>query len=173
MTVQISPLLAHDVALLQRISRQTFVETFGGQNTEADMQQYLHERLSAERLSQELAHPSSYFYLATVDGEPAGYLKLNTGEAQTEAEAPEALEVERIYVLRAHQHEGIGQALLTHALTVAIQMYRSYVWLGVWEHNEKAIRFYRRNHFEVYSRHVFTLGSDPQTDLMMRRTLTY
>ena len=43
------------------------------------------------------------------------------------------------------------------------------IWLGVWERNARAISFYERWVFEKVGDHVFRLGSDDQTDLIMAR----
>lgn len=169
MKAKIQPISIAQVEQLQQISRATFRETFADVNTEEDMHDYLENRLSISRLTDELSQPESFFYFAMIDGHAVGYLKLNTGTAQTEHEADDALEVERIYVLKDYQSEGIGRLLFRHALATASEKQCRYVWLGVWEHNEKALRFYRKNGFEVFSKHVFRLGSDDQTDLMMRK----
>ncbi|RYY94700.1 MAG: GNAT family N-acetyltransferase, partial [Chitinophagaceae bacterium] len=89
-----------DLAALQRIGRQTFSETFSAHNSEADMRQYLDTGFADAKLLAELEHPESAFYFAEAGGVVVGYLKLNWGAAQTEAQEPGALEIERIYVLR-------------------------------------------------------------------------
>lgn len=94
---------------------------------------------------------------------------LNTGEAQSEPEDKSALEVERIYVLQSAHGTGVGQALFETAIRQAKEGHHPYLWLGVWEHNPRAIRFYERNGFEVYGEHTFVLGGDPQRDLLMKR----
>lgn len=161
----------HQIEALQDISRRTFRETFGNQNTEEDMRNYLENSLSKERLTNELAQKNSHFFFLFIDDHLAGYLKLNTAEAQTEREAPNALEVERIYLLKDYQGCGAGQLLLDYTIDYARQHNHAYVWLGVWEHNHKALAFYKRNGFKEFSQHVFKLGSDEQTDIMMRRTI--
>lgn len=159
-----------DLNLLRALSAETFRETFAESNTEEDMARYITEHFSAERLGSELRTPESRFYLAqTAEGEVVGYLKLNTGTAQTEPEAPEALEIERIYVLRAFLGAGVGQRLFEEACHQAEAGRHPYLWLGVWEHNPRAIRFYEKNGFSVYGEHTFVLGGDPQRDLLMKR----
>lgn len=157
---------------LRQLSLETFRATFANSNSAEDMAHYEAEAFSLERLSAELSTGGSRFYLALDDERQAlGYLKLNTGSAQSEAEAPEALEIERIYTLPKTHGSGLGQQLLDYALSLAQQEGRPYIWLGVWEHNARALRFYRRNGFEVYGAHDFVLGSDRQRDLLMKRKL--
>ena len=100
-----------------------------------------------------------------------GYLKLNTAHAQTEPQAADALEIERIYVLSNYHGGGVGQALYHHAMSVAEDRKASYVWLGVWEHNHRALRFYEKNGFIAFGTHIFQLGNDQQTDILMKKSV--
>jgi ribosomal protein S18 acetylase RimI-like enzyme len=158
---------------LQLISRQTFYETFADGNTEANMTQYLDEGFSIAKLTSELNNPNSSFYFATSDGAIIGYLKLNVGSAQTEMQDENPLEIERIYVLKAYQGQGVGQLLYDKAIEIARQMSAAYVWLGVWEKNPRAISFYKKNGFVAFDTHIFILGNDRQTDIMMRLEMAY
>ncbi|HET8572531.1 MAG TPA: GNAT family N-acetyltransferase [Edaphocola sp.] len=160
-----------DLLPLQKLARLTFRETFTAQNTEENMRQYLSERLSAKALLAELSHPLSRFYMVLCEEQPLGYLKLNFGSAQSEPEDTAAMEIERFYIYRQYHGWGVGQFLLDSALEVAKQEQVSYVWLGVWEENARAIQFYRKNGFSVFDKHRFILGNDVQTDLMMRAEL--
>ncbi|RYZ19949.1 MAG: GNAT family N-acetyltransferase [Chitinophagaceae bacterium] len=168
-TIEIRTAGAEDLALLQQLGRKTFLETFSESNTAENMQHYLAESFSAERLTRELQTPGSSFYLAFAGKRPAGYLKVNTGRAQTELHDGQALEIERIYVLHQFQGQKVGQALFEKALRLAGEMGASCVWLGVWEQNEKAIGFYKKNGFVVFDKHLFQLGGEAQTDILMKR----
>lgn len=150
---------------------QTFSETFSSCNSEENMSSYLGSAFSAEKLSKELSDPGSAFYFAESQGREMAYLKVNIGGAQTEMNEQNALEIERLYVLKEHIGKGIGQLLCDKALDLALEGRKDYVWLGVWEHNERALRFYRRNGFVIFDQHSFILGDDHQTDLMMKRDL--
>lgn len=158
---------------LQQIAEQTFVETFAASNSASDMAAYVADRLSEAQLLHELQQPGSRFYFAFLNDQLAGYLKLNTGAAQSHPEMPEALEIERIYVLKAFQGQKIGRFLLQKAFEEARLMQAPYVWLGVWEENQQAIRFYEQHGFAQYDTHVFQLGSDAQTDWLMKIDLHY
>ncbi|GAB2962513.1 GNAT family N-acetyltransferase [Hymenobacter coalescens] len=161
----------HDVAALQQIGRQTFFETFAAGNSAQNMQAYLAEGFARDKLAAELQNPDSAFYFAEQEGRVIGYLKVNTGTAQTEAQAAPALEIERIYVLQAFHGQQVGQRLHDQALELAAQARAEYVWLGVWEENPRAIRFYQKNGFVAFGQHVFRLGDDAQTDILMKRPL--
>ncbi|PVY37260.1 GNAT family N-acetyltransferase [Pontibacter virosus] len=169
--IAIKKVTLSDVAQLQKISRQTFSETFSVGNTEDNLKKYLEEGLSVEKLTAELRDNNSQFYFATIDDKVVGYLKLNSGQAQTELKDDKGLEIERIYVLKAYHGKRVGQVLYEHAIHIARQLNVDYVWLGVWEENPRAISFYKKNGFVEFDRHVFKLGDDEQTDIMMRLQL--
>ena len=159
------------IIALQSISKQTFFETFAAVNSEENMEKYLTESLSIEKLTAELSNPNAEFYFATLDNEVLGYLKVNFGAAQTELKDPNGLEIERIYVLKAYHGKKVGQLLFDKALAIAKTAKVNYVWLGVWEENHKAINFYQKNGFIEFDKHIFILGEEAQTDLMMKLEL--
>jgi ribosomal protein S18 acetylase RimI-like enzyme len=158
----------NEVEQLQSISRQTFAETFSDSNSKENMDKYLNENLSIQKLSEELNNENSHFFFIKDGERNIGYLKLNMGPSQTEMKDETALEIERIYVIQEYQGKKVGQQLYEKAIQVAKEKKAQYVWLGVWEENHKAIQFYNKNGFEVFDKHVFVLGDEKQTDLMMR-----
>ena len=157
-----------DLEALRNLSIQTFKETFEEVNTEEDMQKYLDENLSIEKLKTELENVNSEFYFAENNGEILGYLKLNFKDAQTEKLEENHFEIERIYVLKAFLGQKIGQILFNKAIEIGREKNLEYVWLGVWKENHRAIRFYGKNGFEIFGKHDFVLGEDVQTDLLMK-----
>lgn len=171
--IQIKRVTSDDISQLQRIGRQTFYETFAAWNSEENMTKYLDESFSTEKLKTELNDNGSEFYFAVLDSNIIGYLKLNFGQAQTELKDNKALEIERIYVVREFQGKNIGQLLYEKAIKIARQKNAEYVWLGVWEENPRAIKFYKKNGFTEFDKHIFVLGGDEQTDIMMKLELKY
>ena len=65
----------------------------------------------------------------------------------------------------------VGQILYDKALEIAQQKDVEFVWLGVWEENRRAINFYKKNGFVEFDKHIFKLGEDEQTDIMMKLKL--
>jgi len=122
----------NDLEKLQKIGKQTFVETFSAVNNAENMVKYLEENLSLEQLLSELNDSNAAFYLALNNNDVVGYLKLNTGVAQTELKDNQSLEIERIYVLKAFHGKNIGQLLFEKAIQEAKKIHVTYVWLGVW-----------------------------------------
>jgi ribosomal protein S18 acetylase RimI-like enzyme len=153
---------------LQKISKQTFYETFSEDNTEENITNYLNESFSIQKLSDELNNANAMFYFAIHNKEIIGYLKLNWGQSQTELKDNKAIEVERIYVLKEYHGKKVGQFLYDHAIRIAKEKNADYVWLGVWEENPRAISFYKKNGFIAFDKHIFKLGNDEQTDIMMK-----
>lgn len=169
--IQITKATLDEILQLQDIGRQTFFETFSAGNSAENMKKYLAEGFSLEKLTAELKDKYADFYLAWFDKKVIGYLKLNFGQSQTELKDNEALEIERIYVLKEFHGKKVGQLLYEKAIQIAKQANVSYVWLGVWEENPRAISFYKKNGFVEFDKHIFKLGDDEQTDIMMKLML--
>lgn len=157
-----------DVAVLQEISISTFAEAFSAKNTVENMNWYLGSAYATAQLCSELLNPDSEFYFAELDGRAIGYLKLNFGMAQTELREDNGLEIQRIYVLNEFHGKKVGQLLIDKALAIARMKGLAYVWLGVWEENPKAIRFYEKNGFIAFDEHTFRFGDEDQRDIMMK-----
>lgn len=170
-TIEVKQVTLNDIGQLQKIGRQTFYETFSAGNSKENMARYLNEGFSIEKLTAELNNENSEFYFALINDEVIGYLKLNFGQSQTEIHDEKALEIERIYVLQEFHGKKVGQVLCEKAIQIAERKNADYVWLGVWEENPRAISFYRKNGFAAFDKHVFKLGDDEQTDIMMRKVL--
>jgi ribosomal protein S18 acetylase RimI-like enzyme len=169
--IEIKRVFSKDVKQLQEIARQTFYETFSEQNTPEDMQNYLENNLSSDKLKQELEEINSEFYFSIYDNKVIGYLKINYGLAQTEIKDQKSVEIERIYVLKTYHGKNVGQVLYEKALDIASIAKAHSIWLGVWEKNRRAINFYKKNGFVEFDKHIFKLGNDNQTDIMMRLQL--
>lgn len=161
-----------EIKKLQEIGRTTFRETFEQVNSQEDMQEYLEQSFSTDKLTGELMNKDSRIYFAILDENVIGYLKINYGSAQTEKQDIDALEIERIYVLKEFHGQKVGQMLYQKAIELAHEMLAPYVWLGVWEKNHRALKFYEKNGFTTFGKHMFLLGSDEQTDLMMKKVLS-
>lgn len=171
-TVQLQLASIRDLEAIQKIGKQTFIETFSESNTPENMHKYVEENFNTEQLSKELSDPDSLFYLAFDNKKVIGYIKLNTGNAQTEMKTGNALEIQRIYVSKQYFGKAVGQLLFNKAIKIAMESRKDFIWLGVWEKNKRAIAFYEKNGFVEFAKHIFKLGEDMQTDLMMKLALT-
>ena len=158
-----------EVDKLHRLSIQTFKETFGAQNTAVDMQAYIEKQLNLEQLTTELQNQDSFFYFAHLDKVVVGYLKLNFNQAQKERVLEgKAFEIERFYILKMHQGKGLGSQLFNKSIEIGKDKGYEQLWLGVWEHNIRALEYYGEKGHTPFGTHVFELGQDAQTDILMQ-----
>lgn len=167
-SIEIKRVSLKDIVQLQKIGKQTFFETFSSGNTEENITKYIEEEFSIEKLTAELKNENSELYFAMCENKVIGYLKVNFGRSQTELRDDKAIEIERIYVLKEFHGKSLGQVLCEKAISIAKQKNADYVWLGVWEANPRAINFYKKNGFVEFDKHIFKLGEDEQTDIMMK-----
>lgn len=160
-----------DLHTLQEFSYKTFNDAFNHLNTPSNMKAYLEKAFNICKMRAELLNPNSRFYFLNVDDGLVGYLKLNDFKAQTDIHDPKSLEIERIYILSEHQGKGLGGILLNKVAEIAAAQKKEYLWLGVWEKNDLAIRFYQKNGFYETGRHSFFIGAEEQMDYIMRKDL--
>ena len=155
-----------DAATLSEISKQTFYDTFTGTCSEADMQLFLESYFNLEQVQFELNNENDFYYLAEKDGNAIGYLRfMEDYENFPQMKQWKSLELKRIYVLKEFHGKGIAQKLMDYTLLYAKENNFEVVWLGVWEHNDRAQKFYTKYGF-VNSGHThdFPIGNTPQTD---------
>lgn len=171
MTIIIKKCTLEDSRKLQEISYETFNETFKHQNSPENINAYLERAFNLKQLEQELSNISSQFFFVYINNEVAGYLKVNTNEAQSEEMGDESLEIERIYIKNKFQKHGLGKYLLHKAMEIAMESNKKKIWLGVWEKNQNAIAFYKKMGFVQTGAHSFYMGDEEQMDFIMTKTL--
>jgi ribosomal protein S18 acetylase RimI-like enzyme len=160
-----------DNILLAELGRRTFFDSFGRDNTPEDMAAYLAASFSPQKQAEELADPRSRFLLAEVDGAAVGYARLRLDEPPAAITGRKPVEIVRFYAVQEWIGRGVGSALMSACLTQAGEMGCDTIWLDVWEHNPRAISFYRKWGFSVVGMQNFQLGSDLQHDLLMQRNV--
>ena len=160
-----------ELSLLVDLGRETFIDAFAELNDPSDFKTYMDEAFSVKRIQAELNNPNSFFYLAYSDSNLVGYIKLNYQDAQTDIKSNEGAELERIYVLKNFQNQNFGQWMLEEAINLARRSGKEFIWLGVWEENPGAIRFYERNGFIKFGKHPYYIGTDKQMDWLMKLDL--
>jgi ribosomal protein S18 acetylase RimI-like enzyme len=166
--IRIVEISLRDLKNLQALARRTFYESFAAVNSEQNMASYMESHFSDEKMTAEILNPNSNFFVALWEEATCGYLKINKGIAQTVLQNGKGLEIERIYIENAFKGRGIGKLFISKAVEVAKLSSANYLWLGVWEHNHQAVQFYEKNGFKPYDKHIFKLGDDEQTDLLMK-----
>jgi len=153
---------------LIEISRITFEDAFEKDNNPIDFSNYMNKAFEMEIIREELLNPNTQFYFSYLDKDLVGYFKLNEGDAQTERFEDKTVELERIYVLQHFQGKQIGRGMLYKAIEIAKAKKASFIWLGVWEKNKEAIKFYERYGFKKFMTHPYYIGNDKQTDWLMK-----
>lgn len=161
-----------DAALIANLSRETFYDTFAEFNTKEDMDKFLAEQFSKEYLMAQVSEVGNIFLLAYSDDQPAGYvfLKESTHEALNNKNS---IEISRLYAKSSFIGKGIGKALMDAAIEEAKKLQKTVIWLGVWEHNHRAINFYKKCGFEKFAEQDFILGNDLQHDWVMKKQLLF
>lgn len=160
-----------DVDLLASFGAHAFREAFGAQNDPEDMDAYLAEHFSPARIQEEIEDPQSIFLLAYLDTRLAGYARLYAGEPPAAVEGFRPIELVRIYVDQEFIGQGFGSALMQVCLDTARSNGYQTIWLGVWEHNPRALHFYFRWGFRKVGTQQFILGRDVQQDYILEYKL--
>ncbi len=168
MNLEFVPCEALHLEVLVEVSKSTFRSAFEEQNNPDDFKTYLDQAFSKKRLCEEMANPNMHFYFVYLNGELAAYFKLNLNDAQTDVKREDSMELERIYVLDQFQGRQLGKHILNWVKSRASEYKKEFIWLGVWEKNERAIAFYERNGFSKFGTHPYYIGNDKQTDWLMR-----
>jgi diamine N-acetyltransferase len=162
-----------DAKLLTDLAYTTFWDAFAHhpKNAPDDLNHYMRQAFNLEQISAELEDEKNVFLIAELEGEAAGYAKIVMDNVEPGITAERPVELSRLYSHQKHLGQGIGQSLMEACFQCAREQGRDVMWLGVWEYNPRAQRFYEKNGFRVVGSHTFQLGADAQTDLLMQREL--
>jgi len=171
MTIKIEAVKKTQIEALRQIVETTFLDTFAHLNVPENIAIYSAQAFTPTQIQNEFNNKNSFFFFIYDDDEVAGYLKLNIEDAQTESDLDNAVEIERIYIIRSLQGRGLGKTLFEFSLQFANDRSAAWLWLGVWDQNAKAIDFYKRLGFREFSQHAFNLGKERQTDILMKMRL--
>ncbi|MEP7148359.1 MAG: GNAT family N-acetyltransferase [Acidobacteriota bacterium] len=162
-----------DAKLLTDLAYATFWDAFAHhpKNAPDDLNYYMRQAFNEEQIAAELTDAKNIFLIAEIDGEAAGYSKIVIDRIEPGVTAERPVELSRLYSHQKHLGQGVGQTLMDACFERAKVEDRDVMWLGVWEFNPRAQRFYEKNGFRIVGSHVFQLGKDEQTDLLMQREL--
>jgi len=160
-----------DAEIIADISRQTFYETFALENTTSDMEKFMNEQFTREKLIQEVNEPWLTFFLAFIDNDTVGYVKLRDAAVPSELVSQSCIEIARIYSVQNMIGKGVGKKLMQTCHDLATQRKKQILWLAVWKENHRAIDFYERWGFEIFGEQDFLLGDDLQRDWLMKKAI--
>jgi diamine N-acetyltransferase len=156
-----------DAPSLSVLAERTFRDAFGARNSPGNMDLHCSRMFGAEIQQREIEDPGLITTVAESDGRMIGFSQLRPGQAHASVAAARPTELRRLYVVAGSHGHGVGRQLMQEALAAAAREGCDVLWLGVWEHNPKAMAFYRRFGLEIVGTHAFMLGQDRQRDLVM------
>lgn len=167
--------IKEDARLLSDISGTTFLDTFKGTCTVEDMAEFIETYFNTEQVSKELDDPNDFYFIGFIGDEAVGYIRMKEEENEIPGlDKYKGIELKRIYVLANYHSQKIGAKLMTFALDFAAEKNYDLVWLGVWEHNTKAMAFYEKFGFrDSGTTHPFPIGNTPQTDRWFYKIITH
>ena len=158
---------ANDAEALAILAERTFRDAFGARNTAENMDLHCTRSFGTGIQARELADAGLVTTLAAESGRLVGFSQLYLSKPHACITAARPAELNRIYVSSEWQGRGVAQSLMRNVLDTAAAAGSDILWLGVWEHNPKAIAFYRKFGFEILGDQPFMLGQDRQRDLIM------
>jgi diamine N-acetyltransferase len=161
-----------DAASLAALAAQTFAETFAKDNTVEDLSAHLRSAYGVPQQSAEIEDPKVVTLLGFKGDVLVGFAQVRSGNAPSCVVAGSPVELQRIYVAASEHGTGLAATLLQHVRLAAQEFSGTHLWLGVWEHNPRAIAFYHKAGFLEVGSHTFVVGSDPQRDLVLVTSLT-
>jgi len=162
-----------DSELLTKLAYKTYWDAFHAhpRNDPKDFGDYMQRAFNLEKIQAELADKNSIFLVAEIGDEMAGYAKLELLRLEPPIKGKKPIELNRLYAKQELIGKGIGQLLIDMSFETARKLECDVIWLGVWELNPRAIRFYEKNGFRKVGSHIFQMGTDKQTDLLMQKEL--
>lgn len=160
-----------DAGALARLAEACFRATFDASNAAAHMQAHCGASYGEAIQAAEIADPGRINLVCEEAGRLVGYAQLRWPRPPDCVPARDAGEIQRFYLLPNWHGRGLAQALMRASLQSLARRALRGVWLGVWEHNPRALAFYRKLGFEAVGEQVFLLGNDPQRDHVMYRAL--
>ena len=172
--LQIRNATESDVPTLCQLGRQTyretFMEDFGIEYPPEDEAAFIEGAYSEPVFLNYLRSPYYQTLLAEVDGSAIGYaLAGKNSLPHLDAKVGDG-ELKRLYIIRAAQGSGAGLALFVRSIQWLEQTFPAHpIWLGVWEKNERAQKFYFKNGFEKVGSYIFRVGSVEEIDWILRR----
>lgn len=169
---RIRPAGESDAQTLADLGARTFYEAYIDMVSAEVLEPFIESAFDVDVIRAELEAPSVTFLIAEVDGAIAGYAMVDRGDAPEPVTGHHPAELARIYVGEEWIGRGIGTELMRASLDHAERSGCDVVWLGVWEHNQRAIGFYEQWGFRTIGHTSFRLGDVLQTDILMERATT-
>lgn len=160
-----------DAAELSVFAERVFVQAFGAQNDPIDLHLYTSVAFTPAKQRDEIEALDRAVLLADCEGQLAAYAMVRMNAPHTLVRSYAPMELQRFYVDGLWHGRGLAQQLMDAVILEAQSQGADTLWLGVWEMNPRAIRFYEKQGFTDVGFHEFLLGRDLQRDRVMTRKL--
>jgi len=171
MTLTIRKAETSDAKLISVLGTTTFYEAYCEQDDSADLAEYVNEAFNLTQIESELNDADSTFFIAELGGNAVAYAKLRENSRAECLKDENAIELQRIYVLRHIKGKGVGFALIRKCFEAAREKDYETIWLGVWEENLAAQGFYKKLGFKRVGELYFPYGSEVGTNFVLKREL--
>ena len=168
----IKELSSYDIPALQDLAIRIFVDTFSHSNTSENMNAFLEKDYTVENFQKEFKEEQARCFFILDNDVPVGYLRVRKNNEAEHYLGTNTIEIQRLYVDQKFHGKNAGAMLMQHALDIATDLHVDWVWLGVWEKNPRALRFYQKWGFERFSEHVFQMGDEAQTDWLLKKKIS-
>lgn len=156
---------------LRQVAISSYADTFADSNSPENLTAFFETNYNLPQLEREFHEPGSKLYLALDETDVVGFVRLRQSNEVVSYLGENTIELQRLYVLTSAQGKSVGKLLMEKSLEYALTHKFEWIWLGVWEKNYKAQKFYERWGFERFSEHTFWMGDDPQVDWLLRKKL--
>ncbi|MCW5911094.1 MAG: GNAT family N-acetyltransferase [Cyclobacteriaceae bacterium] len=169
--IQVREAIFDKIPAMRHVAITSYTDTFADSNTPENLKAFFEATYNLPRFEQEFHEPGSKLYLAFDEDEVVGFVRLRKSDEVVSYLGENTIELQRLYVLTSAQGKSVGRLLMEQALQYAVSNQLTWIWLGVWEKNYKAQKFYSRWGFERFSEHTFWMGDDPQVDWLLKKKL--
>jgi ribosomal protein S18 acetylase RimI-like enzyme len=167
----IRKLTSADIPQLRALAIKIFRDTFTHLNTPEAMEGAVENEYNLNRFEKEFKEEGQCYYFISDNDRPIGYLRLRKNPEVDNYLGTNHIELQRIYVDQDYHGQKVGDKLMQLAIDIANENNYDWIWLGVWEKNPRAQRFYQKWGFEKFSEHDFYMGEERQTDWLMKKNL--
>ena len=169
--ISIRPATADDIVLISVLASTTFYEAYFEQDESSNLSGYINESFDMATVRDEIEDSQSTFFLIFLDGKAVGYARLIDDSTTDCVGDGRVIELKRIYILERCWGTGIGDRLLGHCIETARNRSFKTIWLGVWEENQRAQKFYAKYGFEQIGTLTFPYGNVDGTNLVLQLSL--
>jgi diamine N-acetyltransferase len=160
----IHPATAEDAAPLAAFAAQAFTDTYRELSDAQEIADYVAEHFRPGIMAGVIGDPACSTLLLRVGGELAGYAILKAEPAPACVTQRLPLKLWRLYLGAGFIGQGLGARLMAAVHAEARRRGAQTLWLGVYDRNLRAVRFYERFGFAKVGGQEFLFGGQIYID---------